>query len=77
MKSTMEFVEVAVKRKGMCKSINYYLGNVLRCNKLFDEMKSMFHYPGVIHTWCHEECRYLTILDLYNNKYRKKFADET
>ncbi len=76
MESTMELVEVAAKRKGMWKSNNNYLGNVSRCKQLFEGVELMFHYPGVSHVWHHEECSYLSILDLYNKIYAKKFADK-
>jgi len=75
-KSTMDLVEVVAKRKGMWKSNNYYLGNVSRCKQLFEGVELMFCYPGISHVRHHEECSYLTILELYNKKYTKKFADE-
>lgn len=65
IRGTMEFTEVEAKRKGMCKSNNYYLGNVSRCKQLFEELKLMFCFPGISHIWRHEECSYLTILDVY------------
>ncbi len=74
MKSMMDIVEAARKRKGIWKINNFYLGSVPRCKKLFKDVELLFQYPGVSHIWRHEECSYLTIFDLYSKMYGKKFA---
>ncbi len=76
MKGMMELVAKAGKQKGIWKSDTYYLGSVKRCNVWFEHVELLFHYPGVTHIRLHEECSYLTIMDLYNKKYVKQFADK-
>ncbi len=74
MKSMMDIVEAARKRKGIWKINIFYLGSVPRCKKLFKDVELLIQYPGVSHIWRHEKCSYLTIFDLYSKMYGKKFA---
>ncbi len=52
------------------------MGSVERCTALFEEVEELLRYPGVTHFQRHEESSYLTVMDLYNKKYQKKFANE-
>ena len=72
----MEIVEKSARLKKVWKFDNYYLGNVERCNALFEEVEVLLQYPGVTHVWHQEESSNLTVMGLYIKKYKKQFATE-
>ncbi len=72
----MEIVKKGAQLKKVWKFDNYYLGNMEQCNTLFEEVEVLLRYPGVPHVWHQEESSYLTVMDLYNKKYKKQFVIE-